>query len=93
MLKPRSLVLTDFDEFKERRKQTMKGKRNMGKARTAQTAPDSRWMRYKDMTSRYGLGRNTCIKLAKDAQATRKIGKVVIIDSQKVDEYLEKCGA
>ena len=37
-----------------------------------------------------GLGRNTLRKLAEEADAIRRVGKRVLIDKIKLDEYIDK---
>lgn len=50
---------------------------------------EERWYRYSDMEYLYGLGKNTCRKLAKEAGAVRHVGRAVIIDRKKVEAYLD----
>ncbi|MGN0357089.1 MAG: DUF6462 family protein [Blautia sp.] len=38
---------------------------------------------------RYGLGRNTMRKVADDAQAVIRIGKLYLINFSKVDAYMD----
>lgn len=48
--------------------------------------------RYADATEAcfyFSLGRNSLVKLAKSAGAERKVGKRVLYDLHRIDEYLD----
>lgn len=49
-----------------------------------------RYLRISDGCIYYQLGRNTLRALADKANATRKVGRRVLIDRVILDEYLEK---
>ena len=48
-----------------------------------------RLVRYKDGAEMYSMGMNKFQTLAKDARATLKIDRLVLVDLDVFDEYLE----
>lgn len=50
---------------------------------------DRRFVRYDTGAEIYGLGKRTFMKLAKDAGAKYKYGESVLVNTEKVDQYLE----
>lgn len=48
-----------------------------------------KYVRYDVGAKLYGMCEKTFIKLAKDAKATCKYGKVVLVNTQIVDKFLE----
>lgn len=50
-----------------------------------------RFRRYKDAADYYGICQSTLEKIAKDLRATHKVGKVVLVDCNLIDAYIESC--
>ena len=48
-----------------------------------------RYVRYKDGAEMYGMCQKTFEKLAKEAKAIIKYGRLVLVDCDRVDECLE----
>lgn len=48
-----------------------------------------KWVRYAEGAQLYSLGVNTFIDLAKEAKATYHLKKIVLVNTELVDEYLE----
>lgn len=51
--------------------------------------PEMRTGKIEQACMRYGLGRNTMRKVADDAQAVIRIGKLYLINFSKVDAYMD----
>lgn len=49
-----------------------------------------RFYRYKEAAQLFSVGLSTIQRLAKDANALYKYGKVCLVDVKKVDQYLEE---
>ena len=56
-----------------------------------QTTVKRKFIRYKDGYDYYGICQKTFEKLAKDANATYKVGKLVLVNVEILDQYLETC--
>ncbi len=52
-------------------------------------ANQSKYMRYREAKTYYCLGLNTIQRLAKEAGATIRIGKCVLIDTEILDKYID----
>lgn len=52
-------------------------------------AAQRKYITMKEGTALYGLGRHTFEKLAKDSGARRRISGRVLVNTQKLDEYIE----
>ena len=50
---------------------------------------DSKYIRFKDGPRIYNLSENTFIKLAEDAKAVHRPGKVALVNVAEFDEYLD----
>ena len=50
---------------------------------------DKKFVRYKDGAALYSMSQSKFEQLAKDAQATYKIDKLVLVNTKILDEYLE----
>ena len=50
-----------------------------------------KFIRYKDGYDYYGICQKTFEKIAKDANATYKVGKLVLVNVEILDKYLETC--
>lgn len=48
-----------------------------------------RFVRYKEGALLYSLSQSTFERRAKDAKAIYKMGKIVLVDTDKFDRYLE----
>ncbi|MBO4609835.1 MAG: hypothetical protein J5696_08205 [Lachnospiraceae bacterium] len=48
-----------------------------------------RWVRYKEGADLYSVGIHTFEKLAKDAKACYRVGGVTLIDTIKLDKFIE----
>ena len=60
--------------------------------RTAEIALiDRRFVRYDSGAELYDVCQKTFEKLAKNAKATHKVGKVVLVDIHLIDKYIETC--
>ena len=51
---------------------------------------ESAFLRLPDVEIRYQVGRATARKLADDAHATVKVGRVVLVDIARLDAHLEQ---
>lgn len=49
-----------------------------------------KFVRYREGAERYGLGLSKFRKMAVEAQATYKVGKVVLINCELFEQYLER---
>ncbi len=50
---------------------------------------EKKFIRYKEGAERYSMSQSRFEQLAKDAEAIYKYGKIVLVNCEKVDEYLE----
>ena len=50
---------------------------------------EKKFVRYKDGAALYSMSQSKFEQLAKDAQATYKIDKLVLVNTKILDEYLE----
>ena len=48
-----------------------------------------KWVRYDEGAILYSLGINTFRQLAKDAKAVYRINRIVLINTEKIDAYME----
>ena len=48
-----------------------------------------KFVRYKDGAERYSLGIQNFMKIAKEAGAVRKIRGTVLVNTEKLDEYID----
>ena len=69
-------------EMKKRNKDVEKIKRLVAEG-------SKRWVRYDEGAILYSVGIHTFQKLAKDARACYKVGGVTLIDTQKLDKFIE----
>ena len=51
--------------------------------------PRKKWVRYKEGAVLYSMGLHSFMDLAKEAKATYRVKGLVLINTEKVDEYLE----
>ncbi|WP_292146143.1 DUF6462 family protein [Butyrivibrio sp.] len=52
---------------------------------------DRKYVRYDSGAELYGMCQKSFEKLAKDAKARHKVGKMVLVDIHIVDRYIETC--
>lgn len=62
---------------------------DMVKQIKATKAKQSKYMRYREARLYYCLGLNTIQRLAKEAGATIRIGRCVLIDTEIFEKYLD----
>ena len=55
------------------------------------SAKDKKFIRYVDGAEVYSMNSRTFEKLAKNANARYKVGKLVLVNTQIIDKYLETC--
>lgn len=55
------------------------------------SSKDKKFVRYIDGAELYSMHPKTFEKLARDANARYKIGKMVLVNTQIIDKYLETC--
>lgn len=48
-----------------------------------------KFVRYKEGSELYSIGQTTFEKMAKDAKATYKVGKMVLVNCEIFEKYLE----
>lgn len=48
-----------------------------------------KWVRYKEGAELYSLGYHTFMKLAREAGAVYHINRIALVNTDKLDEYLE----
>lgn len=48
-----------------------------------------KWVRYDEGSELYSLGLHSFQKLAKEAKAVYHVGKIVLVNTEKLDEYME----
>ncbi len=58
-------------------------------ARERNKEMSKRFVRYKEGAVLYSLSQSTFERRAKDAKAIYKMGKIVLVDTDKFDRYLE----
>ena len=58
-------------------------------ARTDRQIENKKFVRYKEGAELYSIGLNKFMELAKDANATYKLDKVVLVNCEIFEQYLE----
>ncbi len=48
-----------------------------------------KWVRYDEGAIMYSMGIHSFEKLAKDAKAVYRVNRIVLVNTEKVDEYME----
>ena len=48
-----------------------------------------KWVRYDEGAVLYSMGINSFRQLAKDAKAIYRVNRIVLVNTEKVDEYME----
>lgn len=56
---------------------------------SSEAKQQKKFIRYKDGKEYYGISQKTFEKLAKEANATYKVGKMVLVNVEILDAYLE----
>lgn len=51
----------------------------------------NKYVRYKEGAELFSMSQSSFEKLAKDANATYKINKIVLVNTELVEKYLESC--
>ena len=49
-----------------------------------------KWVRYDEGAILYSMGINSFRQLAKDAKAIYRVNRIVLVNTEKVDEYMEE---
>lgn len=58
-----------------------------------ETDVTSPWRRCQEAQAYFGIGRNTLDKLAAEAEAKKKIGRVAFYNIRAIEGYINKAGA
>ena len=74
---------------KESVKEMKKRNKDIEKIRQLVADGSKRWVRYDEGALLYSVGIHTFQKLAKDAKACYKVGGVTLIDTHKLDRFIE----
>ncbi len=83
------LVLPEETGRKESIREMMKRNRDMEKIKKLVADGSKRWVRYDERALLYSVGIHTFQKLAKDAKACYRVGGVTLIDTHKLDRFIE----
>ena len=57
--------------------------------REAASVGKKKWVRYKEGAVLYSMGIHTFMDLAKEAKAVYHIKRIVLVNTEKLDEYIE----
>ena len=57
-----------------------------------QDSTRKKYVRYNEGARQYSMCKNTFVKIASEAKAVRKIGRVSLVNVDILDQYLESCG-
>ena len=63
--------------------------KDMEKIRQQVSNGYKRWVRYQEGADLYSVGLHTFQKIAKDAKACYSVGGIILIDTVKLDKYIE----
>jgi len=69
--------------------QEQEGDKKLQRATNTTVVAKKRLVRYNEGAQMYSIGRNKFQELAKDAHAILKIGRIVLVDLDIFDKYLE----
>lgn len=58
---------------------------------TNKASTKQKYLRYSEACKVYGVGRTTMNKWVKYSGAARKLDRLVLINTEKLDEYIESC--
>lgn len=53
------------------------------------TTGKKKWVRYSEGAEMYSMGYHSFIRLAREAGAVYRINRIVLVNTEKLDEYLE----
>ena len=70
-----------------------KPRKQMDAKEKEQFGATKKFVRYKEGAMLYSVGLHTFQNLAKDANATIRYGRVVLVDTEKIDAYIEAIGS
>ena len=83
------LVEPEKTSRKESVKNIMKRNKDIEKIKRLVAGGSKRWVRYDEGAVLYSVGIHTFHKLARDAKACYKVGGVTLIDTLKLDKFIE----
>ncbi len=83
------LVKPERTDRKESMREMKKREKDIEKIRQQIADGSKRWVRYKEGAELYSVGIHTFEKLAKDAKACYRVGGVTLIDTLKLDRFIE----
>ena len=82
------LVEAEKTSKKESEREIMKRKSDMEKIKKQVASGSKRWVRYNEGAELYSVGLHTFEKMAKDAKAVYKVGNIILVDTQKLDQFI-----
>lgn len=83
------LVLPEETGRKESVREMKKRNKDIEKIKHLVENGSKRWVRYDEGALLYSVGIHTFQRLAKDAKACYRVGGVTLIDTQKLDKFIE----
>ena len=83
------LIEPDESDRKESVREMKRREKDIEKIRQQVKDGSKRWVRYKEGADLYSVGIHTFEKLAKDAKACYRVGGVTLIDTIKLDKFIE----
>ena len=75
--------------YKRKSNDENKQKERMEKLEQLVPNGKKKWVRYEEGAMLYSVGLHTFEKLAKDANAIYHVGRIVLINTEKIDEYMD----
>lgn len=78
-----------YDRSQKRVYIWQEGDKKLQRAKNTTVVAKKRLVRYNEGAQMYSIGRNKFQQLAKDAHAILKIGRIVLVDLDIFDKYLE----
>ncbi len=83
--------LVPADKIKEKESEIEMKRRlqDIEKIRKMVESGSKKWVRYEEGAELYSIGVHSFRKIAKDAKAIYKVGNIVLIDTQKIDKFIE----
>ena len=83
------LIEPEITDRKESVREMKKRNKDVEKIKRLVAEGSKRWVRYDEGAILYSVGIHTFQKLAKDARACYKVGGVTLIDTQKLDKFIQ----
>ena len=83
------LILPEETDRKESKRDMKKREKDMERIRKEIANGSKRWVRYDEGAELYSVGVHTFRKIAQDARAIYKVGNVILIDTIKLDRFIE----